>query len=201
MATGPWLLDPSNQRDIERYLVERGLVSAARLPIAIQRAGDGNMNLALRLTPASGPSFVLKQGRPWVEKYPQIPAPFERTLVEAAFYTEVQQQPGVAALFARLVHLDAANHILALEDIGSAGDFTSIYANGAIPSTTVDTLLDWLTRLATVTIPMAPRELCQPRDARAQSRAHVHLPIARPERSRSERDHSRAGRCRARARS
>jgi 5-methylthioribose kinase len=175
MATGPWLLDPSNQRDIERYLVERGLVSAARLPIAIQRAGDGNMNLALRLTPASGPSFVLKQGRPWVEKYPRIPAPFERTLVEAAFYAEVQQQPRVAALMPRLLHLDAANHILALEDIGSAGDFTSIYANGAIPATTVDTLLDWLTRLATVTIPMGRREVFANRAMRALNHEHMFI--------------------------
>ena len=114
MLTGPWLLDPSNQRDIERYLVERGLVPAAGLPIAIQRAGDGNMNLALRVTPSSGRSFVLKQGRPWVEKYPQIPAPFERTLVEAAFYTEVLQQPGVAALMPRLLHLERLHGDLAL---------------------------------------------------------------------------------------
>ena len=75
-----------------------------------------------------------------MEKYPQIPAPFERTLVEAAFYAEVQQQPPVAALMPRCCMLDAANHMLALEDIGGAGDFTSIYANGAIPAATVDTL-------------------------------------------------------------
>ena len=31
-------------------------------------------------------SFILKQSRPWVEKYPAIPAPEERVLVEAAFY-------------------------------------------------------------------------------------------------------------------
>ena len=175
MATGSWLLDPSNQRDIERYLLERGLVPAGGLPIAIQRAGDGNMNLALRVTPSSGRSFVLKQGRPWVEKYPQIPAPFERTLVEAAFYAEVQQQPRVAALMPRLLHLDAANHILALEDIGSAGDFTPIYANGAIPATTLDTLLDWLTQLGTVTIPVGRRDLFANRAMRALNHEHMFL--------------------------
>jgi 5-methylthioribose kinase len=175
MATGTWLLDPSNQQDIERYLLERGLVPAEHLPIGIQRAGDGNMNLALRITPSSGPSFVLKQGRPWVEKYPQIPAPFERTLVEAAFYAEVQQQPRVAALMPRLLHLDVANHILALEDIGSAGDFTSIYANGAIPATTAATLLDWLTQLATVTIPVGRREIFANRAMRALNHEHMFL--------------------------
>jgi 5-methylthioribose kinase len=175
MPTEPWLLDPSNQRDIERYLVERGLVPAAGLPIAIQRAGDGNMNLALRVMPSSGRSFVLKQGRPWVEKYPQIPAPFERTLVEAAFYAEVQHQPRLAALMPRMLNLDAVNHILALEDIGGAGDFTSIYANGAITATTVDALLDWLAQLATVTIPAGRREIFANRAMRALNHEHVFI--------------------------
>ncbi len=175
MPTGPWLLDPSNQRDIERYLVDRGLVSVADLPITIQRAGDGNMNLTLRVTPTSGRPFVLKQGRPWVEKYPQIPAPFERTLVEAAFYAEVQHQPPVAALMPRLLQLDPANHILALEDIGGAGDFASIYANGEIAAATLGTLLDWLTRLAAVTIPAGRREVFANRAMRALNHEHMFI--------------------------
>jgi 5-methylthioribose kinase len=31
-------------------------------------------------------SYILKQARPWVVKYPHLPAPVERVPVEAAFY-------------------------------------------------------------------------------------------------------------------
>jgi 5-methylthioribose kinase len=173
MTVQPWLLDPSNRLEIERYLVERRLVSAEALPIAIERAGAGNMNLALRVRPSAGRSFILKQGRPWVEKYPQIPAPFERTLVEAAFYAEVRREPRVAALMPAVLHVDSDNHVLALEDVGVAGDFTSIYVEGAIPVATVDALLDWLTQLATVAIPAGRRETFANRAMRGLNHEHM----------------------------
>ena len=69
------MLDADNPEAIERYVVARGLVPSGGLPVEIGRAGAGNMNLALRVTPAVGEAFIVKQGRPWVEKYKQIPAP------------------------------------------------------------------------------------------------------------------------------
>src|SRR5437763_205563 len=125
--TEPLLLEPSIPAQIERYLLERGLLAPDGAPIQVSRAGAGNMNLALRITPAAGRPFIVKQGRPWVEKYPQIPAPFERTMVEAAFYAGVQRDPSVGGLMPAVLHVDADNHVLVLEDVGSAGDFTSIY--------------------------------------------------------------------------
>ena len=49
------------------------------------------MNCTLRVT-TTRRSFILKQARPWVEKYPQIAAPVERARVEAAFYAAVADQ-------------------------------------------------------------------------------------------------------------
>jgi 5-methylthioribose kinase len=173
MTAAPWLLDPSNRREIERYLVERGLVSAEGLPIAIEHAGAGNMNLAMRVTPSAGRSFIVKQGRPWVEKYPQIPAPSGRTLVEAAFYAEVERERQVAALMPHVLLVDKDNHVLVLEDVGSGGDFTSIYADGVVPAAVVDALLDWLTRLAAVAIPGERRETFANRAMRALNHEHM----------------------------
>ena len=173
MSMQPWLLDPGHRLEIERYLVERGLVSADAVPIAIERAGAGNMNLALRVTPPGGRSFILKQGRPWVEKYPQIPAPFERTLIEAAFYAEVGRDRQVAALMPGVLLVDEANHVLALEDAGSGGDFTSIYVDGAIPEATVDTLLDWLARLAAIAVPAERHAIFANRAMRALNHEHM----------------------------
>jgi 5-methylthioribose kinase len=169
----PALLDAGNRTEIERYVVARGLARADALPIAVERAGAGNMNLALRVTPAAGASFILKQGRPWVEKYPQIAAPFERTLVEAAFYAEVQREPRVASLMPAVLDVDAENHVLALEDVGRGGDFTTVYADAAIPAATVAALLEWLERLATVAVAADRRALFANRAMRSLNHEHM----------------------------
>ena len=43
--------------------------------------GEGNMNYTLRVR-TNGRSIILKQARPWVEKYPVIDAPDERAVVK-----------------------------------------------------------------------------------------------------------------------
>ena len=169
----PVWLDADNPEAIERYLVARGLVQSSGLPIEIGRAGDGNMNLALRVTPAVGEAFIVKQGRPWVEKYKQIPAPIERTLVEAAFYEAVQTNPRLGSRMPRVLDLDRPNHVLVLEDVGSAGDFTSMYADGVIPVSVVGALLEWLEQLDAISIPAARREVFANRAMRALNHKHM----------------------------
>jgi 5-methylthioribose kinase len=166
-------LDGDNRAEIERYVVASGLVPGDGLPIAVERAGVGNMNLTLRVTPAAGRSFIVKQGRPWVEKYPHIPAPFDRTLVEAAFYEVVQADSRVAGRMPALLHLDRENHVLVLEDVGGAGDFTPVYADGVMPAATVSALLEWLEHLAVVTVPAGRRSIFANRAMRALNHEHV----------------------------
>jgi 5-methylthioribose kinase len=173
MTSGPWLLDISDRAGVERYLAGRGLVVAGDQPIAIAPAGAGNMNLALRITSASGRSFVVKQGRPWVEKYPQIPAPFERTLVEAAFYAEVERDPRVSGLMPAVLHVDADNHILVLEDAGSLGDFTPIYSGAAMPAGALTQLIEWLGLLGEMTPRADRRDIFANRAMRALNHEHM----------------------------
>jgi 5-methylthioribose kinase len=154
----PQWLDPSSPEQIEHYLLERRLLTADALPITVTPAGAGNMNLALRVAPARGRSFILKQGRPWVAKYPQIPAPVARTLVEAAFYEEVRGTPSVARLMPALLHVDPVNHVLVLEDVGTQGDFTPLYRGAALAPETLAELLDWLAHLSEVEVPPSRRE-------------------------------------------
>jgi 5-methylthioribose kinase len=167
-------LDGDDRAGIERYAVTRGLVRESDLPVAVERAGAGNMNLALRVTPAAGGRpFIVKQGRPWVEKYRHIPAPFERTLVEAAFYAVVQIDPRVASRMPAVLHVDRDDHVLVLEDVGRAGDFTSIYADATISSQTVGALLEWLEQLAAVAIPAEGRAIFANRPMRALNHEHM----------------------------
>jgi 5-methylthioribose kinase len=169
----PTFLDAHNRAEVERYVVERGLVAAANLPIEVGPAGEGNMNLALRVRPAMGASFILKQGRPWVEKYKQIPAPVERTLVEAAFYGAVQADARVGRRMPAVLHVDRDNHVLVLEDVGGAGDFTSIYADGRMSASAVDALLEWLEDLAGVTAPVEAGGIFANRPMRALNHEHM----------------------------
>jgi 5-methylthioribose kinase len=169
----PWLLNASDRMEIERYLVSQGALVAGALPIAVARAGAGNMNLALRVTTRDGRSFILKQGRPWVEKYAHIPAPFERTIVEAAFYSAVQSEPDVATRMPAVLHVDLQNHVLLLEDIGSSGDFTSLYDDPTLPSSALATLVNWLKQLSRVSVPGGERALFSNRAMRALNHEHM----------------------------
>lgn len=170
-------LDGDNRGETERYVAARGLVDAGQLPIAVERAGAGNMNLTLRVTPARGPSFILKQGRPWVEKYRQIPAPIERTLVEAAFYSAVQTDPFLAGRMPAIMDFDRDNSVLVLEDVAGA-DLTSVYAGGEIPPSTVAALLDWLAHLAAVAVRQESRGPFANRAMRRLNHEHMfRLPL------------------------
>jgi 5-methylthioribose kinase len=173
MTPDPRLFDESSRDDVEQYLLERSWLFPGDLPITIASAGAGNMNVALRVTPARGRSFILKQGRPWVAKYPQIPAPVERTLVEAAFYETVSGTPSVAAMMPALRHVDPVNHVLVLEDIGTEGDFTPLYHGAAIAAAALARLLAWLPALATIAVPADRRSVFANRAMRALNHEHI----------------------------
>ena len=82
-----YFLDASDLSAMADYLNEH--VSSAA------PAGDGNMNYTLRVhTPKR--SFIVKQARPWVEKYPHIQAPWDRALMEAHFYDTIRTDEELA---------------------------------------------------------------------------------------------------------
>ncbi len=147
-------LDVSDPDGVDAYLLSRGLVAPADLPSRITRAGDGNMNLTLRVK-LRDRSVIVKQGRPWVEKYKHIPAPWDRTLIEGAFYRAVSGVPAVAGRMPALLHLDTGQRTLVLEDLGVLGDYTSVYAGGAMDDGDLETLLEWLAALSRVAPPPA----------------------------------------------
>ena len=175
---GILLLDLHDRAGIEGYLLRRGLAEEGEMPAQIESAGSGNMNLTLRVTLA-GRSLILKQGRPWVEKYDHIEAPWERTLIEGLFYEAARGASSVSRRMPEILGLDPHNHILALSDTGGLGDYTSIYGDGAISAATVDELLGWLNALGDVTLPDDRRDAFANRAMRALNHEHIfRLPLA-----------------------
>ena len=151
-----FFLDPADVSGLGAYLAERGRLGPGERVLAAERAGEGNMNCVVRVRVSAGNPFILKQARPWVEKYPVIAAPRDRALVEANFYDLTTNIPAVAARTPRLLWVDADARLLALEDLGAARDFFALYAGDVtLDGETLDALADYLTALHAVPLPPA----------------------------------------------
>jgi len=140
-------LDKNQIAAIEAYLQQKGLLGASEKLLSAEKAGEGNMNYTIRVRSSSG-SFILKQARPYVEKYPSIPAPVERAGMEAAFFAAAAEWANVGDMLPRLLHFDAEEHIQVIEDLGKGADFTAYYARKeALPEKEVARLLRFLAAL------------------------------------------------------
>lgn len=104
------------------------------------------MNLTLRVV-TRFTSLIVKQARPWVEKYPSIAAPVERTGVEHAFYRAVSGIAPVARMMPRVLGFDAGAHVLVLEDLGPLSDLTALYRSVTMPPEAFTALAEYLAHL------------------------------------------------------
>ena len=121
-------LDPGDLPALADYLASGQRLAANETLLGAEKAGEGNMNCVVRVR-TSGGTFILKESRPWLEKYPQIAVPLVETPAEhSTSHLRVAHGVGQAPeMFAgqlrvgmvkehdftsgqpgRLVHLDAA---------------------------------------------------------------------------------------------
>ena len=84
------------------------------------------MNLVLRIQTNQG-SYILKQSKSYVRKYPQIPAPISRIEIEYRFLELLSTDPYLASLSPKVLHYDSTDHLMLLEDLGEGSDYLSIY--------------------------------------------------------------------------
>ena len=141
-----YFLDAADLEELERYARQQEFIGPTQSLHSAQKAGEGNMNLTLRLTTAES-SLILKQARPWVEKYPHIEAPADRSLVEIAFYEIAAKRPALRDAMPRLLGSDPASRVIALEDLGEAKDFTQLYSGKTLTRAELDSLVAYLETL------------------------------------------------------
>ena len=141
-----YYLDPTDWDGLPAFLHDQGWLTADESIHKVTQAGDGNMNCTVRVA-TTATSFILKQSRPWVEKYPQIAAPVERVLREGAFYQLVSAHRDIARMMPRLLGFSRQAAMLQLEDLGPAADYTWMYRGGAIDQTDFDQLSRYLSAL------------------------------------------------------
>lgn len=133
--------------ETEEYFRSQGWLNAKEKVLYYNKAGEGNMNFVARIRTNEG-SFIVKQSRPYVEKYPQVPAPVERVLIEKEYYTAAAQSQFLHKLSPKIIGFDEANYVMAMEDLGEASDFLGLYSGKvALNKYEVETLVEYLTTL------------------------------------------------------
>ncbi|MBK0383844.1 phosphotransferase [Pedobacter sp. SD-b] len=123
------ILDQNKLSEISEYLQAHGVIKSHEFVSKAEKPGEGNMNYTLRLF-VDEKTFIIKQARPYVEKYPSIAAPEERILVESEFYKIISKNDFLAHHTPKILHSDEKNHILLMEDLGNTQDFSSLYKKG-----------------------------------------------------------------------
>lgn len=115
-----------NINQLEKYLTAQGWLKDAEIITGVEIPGSGNMNFTLRILTDRG-SFIIKQSRGYVEKYPQVSAPADRVLREAEFYTLTAHDKYLKSKMPQLLGVDRKNYVLKLEDLGEGIDYSFLY--------------------------------------------------------------------------
>lgn len=145
---GAFFLDAEQPEALQAWLQARGWLAPGQTIRRLGKAGDGNMNCVLRLELADGSRRIVKQARPWVEKFPDIDAPPERADTEALYYRKTADAPAIAACSPQVLGFDAASHILLLEDLGDGADLSGLYAGDQVlDDATLSALAGYLSAL------------------------------------------------------
>jgi len=139
-------LERSEARALQDYLRSRSLLAEGEIMEEVRQPGEGNMNCTLRVR-TSRRSFIVKQSRPWVEKYPALAAPADRILMEAAFYRLLSEHSKLKLAVPGILDFDAVSRLLVLEDLGEGGDYTDLYRGASITSADLENAADFLTCL------------------------------------------------------
>jgi 5-methylthioribose kinase len=121
----PIRLDDGSLRE---YLRGRGLLGADE-SATVEPAGDGNINWVRRVR-AGDRSFVVKQARAALERFPEYEAPTERIVCEARYYDAVRALDRDRVCPA-VIAFDEAARVLVLEDLGHAERLDAALARGA----------------------------------------------------------------------
>lgn len=173
-----FFLDAADLQGIDRYLRGRQTISESESVRAAVKAGEGNMNYTLRIgTPIR--TLILKQARPWVEKYSHIRAPWERARIEGRFYQIIAAHPALAQRMPRLLDLDTVSHILTLEDLGEAQDFTGLYDGAALSGDALQALAAFLSYLHRAFIGSESKGALTNRSMRELNHQHIfQIPLA-----------------------
>jgi 5-methylthioribose kinase len=164
-----------------RFAMEQlGLWDAAETIESVEQAGDGNMNAVLRVV-TDQRRVILKQSRPWVEKYPQIAAPADRIFAEINFYQRVLSNPHVRESMPKMLASSAELYLMAMEDLGKASDYSDLYSDRSPEAMPLEPSLTWLVQLHSIPVDASQPDEVGNRVLRELNHAHIfQIPLQSP---------------------
>lgn len=119
-----------DERSLPGYLHALGLIGRGAR-VVVEPAGDGNINWVRRARDVeSGASWIVKQARPALERFPQYRASTERIVFEER-WLRIASEVDVRGVCPRVVRFDEARRVLVLEDLGDAERLDRALARGA----------------------------------------------------------------------
>lgn len=130
---------------IKEFLLEINFLKESEEILSVEKPGEGNMNVVLRVT-TNQRSFIVKQSRPFVQKYQEIPAPEDRIDVEYQFYKAIES-PAITCHIPKVLAYDAKNYVLVLEDLGNCEDMSILYKDRTITTSSIQILVDILSNI------------------------------------------------------
>ena len=166
-------LKSASLEDVEAYLIYRDWLSEGDRVQSIESAGEGNMNVTLRVRTQNS-ALVLKQSVPFVARYPEIPAPQDRVIREARFYQMVYPYPHVAGSMPDLLGLDVMERVAAFSDLGPTADLSRIYRqNSARDLQSIVDVAGWLRALHEIPFNEEEQQTLTNRDMRMLNYEHM----------------------------
>lgn len=154
---------------VEHYLRQRGFLIPGEEIMAVLPAGEGNMNVTLRVV-TNRRRVIVKQSRPWVRRFPDLPAPVDRIHTEKYFHQAIRRNAFLAGHMPEILRADDENYVLILEDLGAADDLTTVYdADAAVSRKQLRTLLHFARELHGLDVSSFPDN----RKLRQLNHAHI----------------------------
>lgn len=136
---------------LHSYLASKGWIATKERILSVEKAGEGNMNVVLRIK-LDQRSFILKQSRPFVQKYQQIEAPLARIAVEHQFYNVLQNE-ALEAHLPKILGYDEEEHVLLLQDLGNCEDMSYLYSDRSIAPVVLEQLIRAIGHIHSTTVP------------------------------------------------
>ncbi len=162
--------------ELEIYLKSKSLLEANEVLTKIEKPGEGNMNFTMRAYTSFGRTFIVKQSRDYVEKYPSIPAPANRAVIEGRFIEFIQHDSVLKSFMPKLLGLDEVNNIIVTEDLGQANDYSFLYNSGErLSSLDLAQMVDYISHLHQSFRADSPVLQFANREMRALNHEHIFL--------------------------
>ncbi len=164
------------EADLGGYLERRGLLPRGAT-VTVTAAGDGNINWVRRVRARDGRSWIVKQARARLERFPEYQAPTERIACEARWLA-IASAVDEEGLCPRVHDFDEAGRVLVLEDLGDAERLDRTLARGGPVERTVAAVARLLGRVHRATERTGPAERFANEEMRRLHGDHIfHLPL------------------------